>query len=90
MHLNVRESYSGSIFKQCDEAEVSSSICVCVCVCALRASGKATTLASEGLFYGSSYNRSSGNILWSPINIYESKADSSSAGGEGLQQCLRN
>lgn len=32
MHLNVRESYSGSIFKQCDKAEVSSSICVCVCV----------------------------------------------------------
>lgn len=46
----------------------------CVCVCALRGDAKATTLASEVLFYGSCYNRSSANILSSAINIYECEA----------------
>lgn len=51
-------------------------VCVypCVCVCALRGDAKATTLASEVLFYGSCYNRSSANILSSAINIYECEA----------------
>lgn len=45
-----------------------------MCVCALRGGAKATTLASEVLFYGSCYNRSSANILSSALNIYECEA----------------
>lgn len=48
---------------------------MCACVSEpLRGAAKATTLASEVLFYGSCYNRSSANTLSSALNIYECEA----------------